>query len=231
MVARQGQGAPVGGERPRDAARLARGEAGAIRIGFVKTAIWTSVLPRALRQFRAKHPHVKLELKNARPAAQLRAIARGELDLAFVHEAPKGEAFTSHALREDPLALAVPADHALAARKAIAPKDLEGADWIALAASRRGGSDQLLAACAKRGFVPNVCFTAHDQETVLGLVSSGMGLAFLPESIRASRATGVVLRQLPWLEMSRSLHVVVRSGHVSAATTAFAACLKEVARV
>src|SRR4051794_29510551 len=42
----------------REAARHAAGEVGRLRIGFVKTAMWTEVLPRALRRFRARRSDV-----------------------------------------------------------------------------------------------------------------------------------------------------------------------------
>ena len=213
-----------------DAARRARGEVGALRLGFVKTAMWSAVLPRALQRFRAKHPDVAIELKNRRSAVQIGAIRRGDLDLGFVHDDPSEAGLRCHPLREEPLCLAISADRPLAARKRITPRDLDGADWIAVRAGKRERhpNERLLAACAQRGFSPNVRFTVSDRETIVGLVAAGMGLAFLPESAGAWRLAGVTLRHLPWLKMTRGLHVVTRSTGLGPATVAFMACLKEV---
>jgi DNA-binding transcriptional LysR family regulator len=216
----------------RDAARLSKGEAGTLRIGFVKAAMWSTVLPRALREFRARRADVAVELKGARPGAQLAAIRRGELDVAFVHEAPRDAGLACVVLREEVLCLAVPAEHPLAARKHVVPADLEGMDWVALRSGRREPrrNENLLAACARRGFTPRVRFTVSDQETMLGLVAAGMGVAFLPESVSASRLVGVTLRQLPWLKLTRGLHAVTRSADLAATTTEFVACLKDVTK-
>lgn len=214
----------------RDAARLSRGETGTLRIGFVKTAMWSTLLPQALRAFRAKHSEVDIELKNARPAAQLRAVSRGEIDIAFVHESPTDPALSCLSLKEEALCLVLPAEHALAARRQIAPRDLEGADWIALRTARREHrrNEALLAACAKRGFVPNIRFTVNDQDTMVGLVAAGMGFAFSPESVDTSRIGGVALRRLPWLKLTRGLRAVTRATNVTAITQEFVGCLKEV---
>ena len=217
----------------RDAARLAKGETGTLRIGFVKTAMWSELLPRALGIFRARHPDVAIELKNARPAIQLPAIRRGELDVAFVHDAPTDEGLSCLVLREEPLGLAVPKAHALAKRKTIAPADLEGIDWIALRSARREArsNETLLAACARRGFRPHVRFTVSDQETMLGLIAAGMGVGFLPESSLVSRlATGVKLRPLRWLKLTRGLRAVTRGADVSSITLELITSLRHVMR-
>jgi DNA-binding transcriptional LysR family regulator len=86
----------------------------------------------------------------------------------------------------------------------------------------------LLGACAKRGFVPNIRFTANDQDTIVGLVAAGMGFAFLPESVDASRSGGVALRRLPWLKLTRELRAVMRSANMTAIIEEFVGCLKGV---
>jgi DNA-binding transcriptional LysR family regulator len=214
----------------RDAVRMSKGEVGTLRIGFVKTAMWSTLLPKALRQFRSTHADVAVELRSARPAVQLKAIARGALDVAFVHNPPTDGGLSCIVLRDEPLCLAVGDEHPLATRRHISPQDLEGVDWIALRAARREqrGNEALLAACARRGFVPNIRFTANDQETMAGLVAAGIGVGFLPESVRASRPAGVTLRRLPWLKLKRALRAVTRSTNLSAIASDFVSCLKQV---
>jgi DNA-binding transcriptional LysR family regulator len=211
----------------RDAARLAKGQAGALRIGFVKTAMWSDVLPSALRAFRADYPEVGVELTNRRPAVQLKAVMRGELDVAFVHDPPEDAAFTCRKLREEPLCLALGRDHPLVGKKPLTPADLDGTDWIALRARRSGQRphEALLAACARRGFVPNIRFSATDQDTMVGLVAAGMGVALLPESAGRTLHSALVLRRVPWLAMRRHLHAVAHAPHMSPTAAAFFACL------
>ena len=216
----------------RDALRLARGEVGTLRIGFVKTAMWTALLPRALRRFRAKHGSVVVELRSARTLVQLAALRAGELDVGFVHDAPPDDGVACHVATEEPLCLALPAGHALAERRRVTPADLDGMDWIALETGlrERTRNEALLAACERRGFTPTVRFSARDQDTIIGLVAAGMGAAFLPESAGASRRAGVVLRALPWLKLSRALRAVTRVANVPRVAKEFVDCVKTVAR-
>jgi DNA-binding transcriptional LysR family regulator len=212
----------------RDAGRRARGEAGTLRVGFVKTAMTSGLLPRGLKRFREQHADVDVELQSARSAEQLEALLRGALDVALIHEATSDARLACRLLREEPLSLVVPATHPLAKRKAIVPADLHGCPWIALRAAPReaNANDALLAACHRLGFAPRVAFAAHDQETVLGLVAAGMGVAFLPESFGATRAADVTVRRLPWLEAHRRLYVLTRVADVSRITTEMLACLQ-----
>lgn len=198
----------------RDAARMARGAAASVRIGFVKSAVWTGVLPAALREFRRKHPEVAIELKSARSTVQAAAVKRGDLEIGVVHEPPLDEELVVVPVVKEPIHLALPESHALARRSSITPKSLDGVDWIVLSPSP-GKNARLLAACARAGFVPQVRFEASDQSTVLGLVDAGMGLAFLPKSAERAAPPGVVLRELPWLRLARTLYAIRRRGAAS----------------
>jgi DNA-binding transcriptional LysR family regulator len=210
----------------RDAARVARGDSGSVRIGFVKSAVWSGVLPAALRTFRSKRPGVSVGLRSASSATQVAAVLRGDLDVGLVHDVPPHEDLVHVELRSEPLLLALSSEHALARRASLAPKDLDGADWIVLA-PEPGKHERLLAACGRAGFVPTVRFEASDQATVLGLVDAGMGLALLPKSAERVAPGGVVLRRLPWLRLSRSLHAIRRRAAASPFATEIHASLVE----
>lgn len=213
-----------------DAERLSRGEAGTLRIGFVKSALWTSLLPRALQRLRASRGEVAIELRSAASSVQLAAVRRGELDVGLVHEATADAELSSLVLREEALWLALPEAHPLATRRRIAPADLDGVDWVALRSGTRAHAtgEAFLAACRRYGFLPTVRLTASDQETVLGLVAAGMGLALLPRSAASARRVGVVLRHLAWLKLKRGLHAVSRSSNASPLAREFLDCLAAV---
>ena len=64
------------------ATRAASGVVDAISIGFIPGAT-EHFLPELLRSFKARHPHVRLDLRELTPAVQLEALLRGELDLGL----------------------------------------------------------------------------------------------------------------------------------------------------
>ena len=196
----------------RDAARMAQGEVGRVTVGFVKSSMWSHVLPQALRRFRALRPAVRVELRTMRSADQAEAILRGDIDLGLVHAPPEAAILDTECLLDESFVLAMPRSHPLAKKKAIAARDLDARPWVTL--SRREYPlmyDRLVAACGKAGFTPDVTYDASEPSTVLGLVEAGMGLALLQESVQRVAPREVVLRELPWFGFRLRTHLVWRA--------------------
>jgi DNA-binding transcriptional LysR family regulator len=214
----------------RDASRLAKGEAGGVRIGFVKTAMWAGVLPVALRAFKRNRPNVSVEVRNAVSSLQAAAVLRGDLDVGLVHELPSQAGIVHACLLKEPLLLALPSEHPLARNVSISPASLDGADWIVLSLKGRI-PERFVAACGSVGFVPKLRFRATDQSTVLGLVEAGVGLALLPRSAERAAPAGVVLRRLPWLRWTRLLYAIRRDAAASPFAVEIVTLLKECASI
>ncbi|WP_448631263.1 LysR family transcriptional regulator [Cellulomonas soli] len=82
-------------------------------------------------------------------------------------------------LLREPLDVAVPVGHALAARPAVEPADLVGEDWIAV----RDGfpvATVLAAVATASGQAPRIVHRINDFHVVESLVASGHGIALLP---------------------------------------------------
>lgn len=67
------------------AGAVSRGEAGALRIGHVDVSVDAERLMRALSDFRAQYPAVRVELTLMSSVDQLDALRRGTLDVAIVY--------------------------------------------------------------------------------------------------------------------------------------------------
>lgn len=61
------------------------------------------------------------------------------------------------------------------------------------------------ARCVEAGFVPQIRLEAAELLSALGLVSAGLGLALIQQSIGCDSNPNVVLRKLPWLKQSIGL--------------------------
>ena len=100
-------------------------------------------------------------------------------------------------LMDDVLYAALPVDHPLATRRAIALTDLHPRG---LDARRPAGhlpdSNIVLRACAQAGFEPRVAYTSDDYFAIQGLVASGMGVALVPGLALASPRDDVAVRPL-----------------------------------
>ncbi|MFE6040772.1 LysR substrate-binding domain-containing protein [Streptomyces sp. NPDC056452] len=188
--------------------RLGRGEEGGLCIGYVADAMHTGILPAALRALREERPGIHVALYDQESAEQFEGLRQRSLDIALVRTPPPKDDpdLSAAALLQDPLLLALPADHPLAQKAELTPDDLTGQPWIAVGdAQDAAWRDSFLASCVASGFTPDIRLDAADPLTALGLVASSLGLALVQKSMVRGSTDGVVVRELPWYERSVGL--------------------------
>lgn len=182
---------------------LARGEAGSLALAFVSTADY-GLLPQLLREFGARYPHVRLQLAEATSDVQIEALAAGRIDAGLVIPPvpPRHAASLSYlpVLRE-PLVVAMPAEAADAADAAAdAPvriADIASLPLVIFPRRLAPGFYDIITGCyGAAGVTPRIGQEAIQMQTIVSLVSAGMGVALVPQSLRNLRRTGVVYRAL-----------------------------------
>jgi len=221
-------------EQARETARRAdRGEAGELRIGFTYSTPLTPLFAEVINRYRHHFPLVTLTLHEMATLRQLEAIGQRTLDLGFVRPpevaVPNGVTLTP--LREDPLMVVLPAGHRLAARPALAIKELEALPFVMYPPG--GGTGiypQILRLCRAAGFVPRVGQTAGEASTIIGLVAAGSGISLLPSSFDRIRMDGVCYRPLLDPEATTMLLLAQRAGEQSPLIDAFVALVTDAAR-
>ena len=186
-------------ELPAVAHAAATGEAGRLRLAFVSTVGYT-FLPQWVRGFRAAFPAVQLELLEATGDVQADAFTRGAIDAGFVLHAPHFAPAERQCLRvtSEPLTLALPAQHPLALR-ALAPSLQEVLRHPLVIFPRHIAPslhDAIFGLYHRSGAVPDVAQEANQMQTIVNLVSAGLGVAWVPASVRQFQRTGVVYRNL-----------------------------------
>lgn len=185
------------------ARRLGRGDEGGLCLGYIENAMHAGLLPAALRALRATRPAVHIALYNMPSAAQLEGLRQRSLDLALVGEAPAADDpdLDCALVLSDPMLLALPEGHPLAAAAQLAPADLANAEWIAVQHKEKAiKHDDFVAACVRAGFTPDIRLEAAEPLTALGLVGAGLGVAMVQQSLRHHAPPGVVLRDVPWFD-------------------------------
>lgn len=181
-----------------DGGRIARGEAATLRVGFVGTALY-GLLPDVLRELRRRHPDLRLVLEEQKTATQVRALLLGQLDLAVVHlPLPPGTELQSEVATTEPVGLALPHDHPLAGREALALAELAEEPFVLFPRELEAQTyDSYVGACVEAGFAPRVAQQATGLQAILGLVAAAVGVAFVAESVgRHLARSGVVFRPL-----------------------------------
>ncbi|HVL10895.1 MAG TPA: LysR substrate-binding domain-containing protein, partial [Burkholderiaceae bacterium] len=193
---------------PALAQRLARGETGSLTLTFVSTADY-GILPGLLRQFGERHPDVSLQLREATSDLQIEALLDGESDAGLVIP-PQRVSFPAALdylpLARERLVLAVPEGWRPASRSGQARlrrgevELTEAADAPLILFPRRSAPafyDIITGCYAAHGLTPHVGQEAIQMQTIVSLVSAGMGVALVPESLRHLRRTGVRYLDLP----------------------------------
>lgn len=187
---------------------LARGEAGALALSFVSTADY-GLLPQLLHAFAARYPRVRLQLAEATSDIQIEDLVAGRIDCGLViPPLPPRHAATLTYLpvMREPLVAALPAS-IVRHRAGSAPRDwldapvslTEIAQLPLIIFPRRlapGFYDIITGCYGAAGLTPRIGQEAIQMQTIVSLVSAGMGVALVPQSLRNLRRTGVVYRPL-----------------------------------
>lgn len=183
---------------PAHARAAEAGELGRLRLAFVST-VGFALLPQWVRGFRERFTQVRVELTEATGDVQVQAFARGEIDAGFMLHAT-GFAPTGLArclIAQEPLVMALPEGHALVS----APRlelDAVLAEPLVIFPRHIVPSlfDAIFALYHAAGRSPQVAQEAIQMQTIVNLVSAGLGVAWVPQSVRQFQRPGVVYRAL-----------------------------------
>ena len=185
----------------REILRLRGGEAGRLAISTGGTTV-RHFLREAVVEFRRRHPDVTLHFEPANSSQRcLEAVARHHADMAFVTISVDLPGFEQRPVLEQPLRLLVRRDHALAARRAVAIRDLESIRYIALSEST--SSHRIIAeAVTREGIALTPTARVDDFDTANVFVELGLGEAIVPAVQgrafdRGGRVRAIPIRGLP----------------------------------
>lgn len=175
----------------------ALGECGRLSLGFVSIAAY-SLLPSTLKTFCTRYPGVELQLHEETSDVQVADLLGGRIDLGIALSPVDETRLTFTSLKKERLILALPEGHERAKQPGNA----------ALAAMAQepfiifprplapGLHDSVLAFCRQEGFTPRISQHAKQMQTIVSLVSAGLGVALVPESLRNLQRRGVVYQEL-----------------------------------
>jgi len=180
--------------------RAAAGEAGRLAIAFITSADY-SVLPPFLRRYSERYPDVHLSLHEATSDVQVEELLRGRIDAGFLIPPLPDRALAQLdylKVLDEPLILCAPAGLALPPDGA--PVRLQDLPHLPLIIFPREVSpalhDAILSCWRAAGITLAVGQQAIQMQTIVSLVSAGMGLALVPQSVSNLMRPGVEYRAL-----------------------------------
>ncbi|HZU62921.1 MAG TPA: LysR family transcriptional regulator [Novosphingobium sp.] len=185
----------------RAAQRAARGEIGALRVGFTGSAAMNPIVPATIRTFRHRAPDVALTLSESNTTTLIAGLRDGSIDVAFIRPSESDlQGLHALALLAEPLLAAVPTGHPALGQDGAAPIDLRALaqDHFILTPRAIGPClfDAAISLCEAAGFTPRLGQAAPQIASVLSLVAATEGVSIVPASMRQLSLEGVAYREI-----------------------------------
>ncbi|MCZ2495843.1 LysR family transcriptional regulator [Xylophilus sp. Kf1] len=220
-----------------DAKQVATARQGWLGIGFTRS-VMLSVLPPAVRQFRAAFPEVRLELVELLSEHQAHEITAGKVHLGisrFVDPVDPPAGFRSQKIFEEDFYAALPAETPTAGGPG------ESGMPITLAALARHPfvsyprdpktryAAQILAAAARQGVSLDVQHEAMEIHTALGLVAAGLGATLVGASVALRARSDVSFHPVTGLAASTTVEALLPLHNANAFAVPFVDILRQAA--
>ena len=178
---------------------------GELHLGACTTPL-TGMLPEILSRVSARFPHVNVHIQSGNSAQLYAEVENGNLDAAFVLEAPYPLPKTCEwkLLREEPLIVLAPAH--LAHRS---PHDLLGTEPLIRYDRKLWGGRHADEYLKRHGITPHERFELNALNAIAVMVDRGLGVSIVPDwSPPWPEGISVVRLPLPTPENGRKIGVV-----------------------
>lgn len=203
--------------------RASQGEIGRLTVAFEGSSAY-DIIPTTLKTYRERFPDVELVVLSMTTEKQVEALHDDRIQVGFVVPPLQGQVqdLFVEAVLQEPLVLALPEAHPLAAQSKVKVRSLVNEAFIM--GQRNSGCglyDQVIAACRRAGFSPNVTQEVNEMQVLLGLVAAGLGVAILSGSAKQFQRSGVVYRELQPASSEVALAIAWRKDSQSSVLQAF----------
>lgn len=193
--------------------QIGRGEGGRIELGVVGTAMWGRMRP-VMHAFLGDNPNVDVQFREKSPGMQLALLERHELDAGIWRMAldlPTG--MVGIRLHQAAFLVAMPQDSPLASWSAIPLEALRNEYFVTLPSVHSDWSF-LQRVCREAGFSPMIIREAVEPQTVLAMISMGLGVTLMADSYAQMQWPGVVFRPLKE-PIPADLYIVYQPTHTT----------------
>ena len=186
--------------------------AGRFRLGVIPT-VAPFVLPRSLPELKTRYPQLKLYLREDLTPRLIAALKSGALDAAVIALPYDVSGLDYARVGDDEILAAAPLDHPLAKATRIEAGALKPDDLILLE-DGHCLRDHALSACRLDAPKGEDVFAATSLQTLMQMVSAGLGVSFVPEmAVKAGLGgEGVAIRPLERDAPKREIVVAWRAG-------------------
>lgn len=185
-----------------------------------------------IREFRARHPNIKIEVQRGVASRIPKEITAREVELGVISFKPNDDSLRSVSILTDELVLIVAPSHPFASRKSVSVKELGDEIFIAHNAVSPY-RNKVIETFDKNKTTLNIAVELPSLEAIKRLVETGAGVALVPKlAARGETANGqLVGLSVPEMKFERKLNIVYRRNSVlSHAAEAFLKIAKEMSK-
>lgn len=210
--------------------RIGSGSEGRLRIAFVGSSTH-GVLPTLIKSYRSHYADVDLVLSAMNNAELKRALIQREIDVAIARPSIDDDEVKSEFLHREPLILALPDNSPLNSQPSPSLADLRDETFILYPGTPRPSfADYVLDICHDAGIGAVKTVMAMDYQTAISLVSVGVGVSIVPESVSTTQRAGVSYRKYAGPNPGTSLSVNYRLDNRSPQLRNFVEIARQYAR-
>jgi len=179
--------------------KYAHGEIGEINLGYASYCIF-DVLPMILKDFYKKYPEVKVNLRHLTTAQQLDAFNHSQIDIGLLCPPVDDAKLTLEPIYQQPFVAVIPSDSELAKESSNNSIDISQLKSYPFIMTPRdvgsGYYDAIINICFEAHFSPQVILEVNDLHELISLVSTGLGVSIVPESLVQYQKSNVVFKKL-----------------------------------
>ncbi len=214
------------------ARRVARGEAGLLRVGMINSAPFHPLIPTILREYRQTHPQVSIDIQESTTPELATRVTANTLDVAFVRPLlGPHSGLVEEPLFDEPVVVALPSGHPLTKQRTVALGALSLLPFVLFPRSVGAGLyDDIISACRRAGFSPRVAQEASQVTSIVNLVGAGLGVSLVPASMQKIHSMGVAYRPLRRGAPSARMSLVFRRGEEGPAVLTLCTLARSVAK-
>lgn len=153
-----------------------------LRVGVIDSAA-AGLMPQVLPHLNGQHPDISVEMLEQKTIRLLPRVLTGRLDIAIVRPPDVWDPrLEFRPLFSETIVVAVPDNHRLASKQVISVHDMIDEPLIVPdRASRPHSHDLTIKLFLEAGLTARVAQIAEEKQTIVSLVSTGVGLAIVPK--------------------------------------------------
>lgn len=177
--------------------KLGKGEIGNLRIGFGGSVVF-DILPQIIQLVHSKYPNLKLIVQQLTTSQQINALINGDIDVGILVP-PIGEPLINVLpILQEEFVVCLNKEHPLAKDEGLLNISSFKEDNIIMTPYEAGTGyyESIMSLCKIGGFEPKITQTAQEQHTIVSLVASGIGIAFVPSSTAKINHENIVYREI-----------------------------------